>query len=366
KGLTTKINANLGTSTSKYDLIEEKEKMLKCIQYGADAVMDLSTGGNLNEIRKSLLRECSVPFGTVPIYGAALKKNKINELTIDDLLDEIELQAKQGVDFMTIHAGLKKNMFPAIEKRTAGIVSRGGALLFKWMKVNNKENPLNEHFDLVLDLAKKYDFALSLGDGLRPGALADSTDKAQISELKELGKLTLRAWNENVQVMIEGPGHIPLNEIKKNVELQKKYCHNAPFYVLGPLVTDVAAGYDHVASAIGGAVAGMHGVDFLCYVTPAEHLGLPTIEEAIEGIIVHKIAAHAADLAKEIPSAHKRNLELSKLRANFEWNKQFDYFIEPIKARKIWERNGKSNDDFCSMCGAKFCAMRNYQEAKNK
>ncbi|MFH1588359.1 MAG: phosphomethylpyrimidine synthase ThiC [Candidatus Diapherotrites archaeon] len=366
KGLKTKVNANLGTSTSKYDLSEEKEKMLKCIQYGADTVMDLSTGGDLNEIRKALLSECSVPFGTVPIYQAVLVKEKIRDLTADDFLDAIELQAKQGVDFMTIHAGIHKKMIPLAEQRLAGIVSRGGAILFKWMKENKKENPLYTEFDSVLELAKKYDFSLSLGDALRPGAIHDSTDKAQIAELKELGKLTLRAWNENVQVMIEGPGHIPIHEIKKNVELQKKHCYGAPFYVLGPLVTDIAAGYDHVASAIGGAVAGMHGVDFLCYVTPAEHLGLPTIDEAVEGIVVHKIAAHAADLAKGIPSAYEVNKKLSKARAGFNWKKQYRYFIEPKKAKQIREREGKDCEKFCSMCGAKFCAVKNYSEAKKK
>jgi phosphomethylpyrimidine synthase len=366
KGLKTKVNANLGTSTSKFDLTEEKEKMLKCIEFGADTVMDLSTGGNLNEIRKALLKICEVPFGTVPVYQAVLAKKEIKQLTSDDFLDAIESQAKQGVDFMTIHAGIRKKMIPITEKRLAGVVSRGGAILFKWMKENKKENPLYSEFDSVLELAKKYGFSLSLGDALRPGAIHDSTDKAQIAELKELGKLTKRAWKKNVQVMIEGPGHIPIHEIKKNVELQKKHCYNAPFYVLGPLVTDIAAGYDHVASAIGGATAGMHGVDFLCYVTPAEHLGLPTVEEAIEGIVVHKIAAHAADLAKGIPSAYKANKELSKARARLDWKKEYDYFLEPKKAIEIRKREGKINEKYCSMCGEKFCAVKNYFEAKKK
>ncbi|MDP7263310.1 MAG: phosphomethylpyrimidine synthase ThiC, partial [Candidatus Woesearchaeota archaeon] len=319
KGVKTKVNANIGASKVRACVEEELEKIRLCIKYGADTVMDLSTGGNLNEIRESIINESTIPIGTVPAYQVVEENQTIEDLKPEDWLDVIEQQAKQGIDFMTIHAGVLQKTLPLLRSRLTGVVSRGGAILVKWMKANNKENPLYTQFEQICDIFEKYDVAFSLGDGLRPGSLHDATDKAQIAELKILGELTLKAWEKNCQVMVEGPGHIPLNEIKLNVELEKKYCHNAPFYVLGPLVTDIAPGYDHITSAIGAAVAGMHGADYLCYVTPAEHLGLPTPEMVKQGIITYKIAAHAADIAKGIPNSRDRDDELSKARFAFDW-----------------------------------------------
>lgn len=365
KGVKTKINANIGASGVRACIEEELEKVRLCMKYGADTAMDLSTGGNLNEIREAILNESTMPIGTVPAYQVVVEKRTVEGLKPEDWLDTIELQAKQGIDFMTIHAGVLQKTLPLLKTRLTGVVSRGGAILVRWMNANNKENPLFTQFDQLCDIFKKYDVAFSLGDGLRPGCLHDATDKAQIAELKILGELTLRAWEKDCQVMIEGPGHIPLNEIKLNVELEKKYCHNAPFYVLGPLVTDIAPGYDHITSAIGASVAGMHGADYLCYVTPAEHLGLPTPEMVKQGVIAYKIAAHAADIAKGIPNIRKRDDELSKARFEFDWEKQFNLSLDPETARKL--RSDLSlNADFCSMCGPDFCAMKIHKDLKKK
>ena len=365
KGVKTKINANIGASKVRACIEEELEKIRLCMKYGADTAMDLSTGGNLNEIREAIINESTIPIGTVPTYQVVEEKQTIDDLKAEDWLDVIEKQAKQGVDFMTIHAGVLQKTLPLLKSRLTGVVSRGGAILVRWMKTNNKENPLFTQFDQICNIFEKYDVSFSLGDSLRPGCLHDATDKAQIAELKILGDLTLKAWEKDCQVMIEGPGHIPLNEIKLNVELEKRYCHDAPFYVLGPLVTDIAPGYDHITSAIGAALAGMHGADYLCYVTPAEHLGLPTPEMVKQGIITYKLAAHAADIAKGIPNAKQRDNELSKARFDFDWEKQFNLSLDPETARKI--RNDLSlNADFCSMCGPDFCAMKIHKDLENK
>ena len=362
-GVKTKINANIGASKVRASMDEELEKIRLCMEYGADTAMDLSTGGNLNEIREAIINEATIPIGTVPTYQVVEEKQTIDELKEEDWLDVIELQAKQGVDYMTIHAGVLQKTLPLLKGRITGVVSRGGAILVRWMKVNNKENPLYTQFEQICDIFEKYDVTFSLGDSLRPGCLHDATDKAQIAELKILWELTLKAWERNCQVMIEGPGHIPLNEIKLNVDLQKKYCHNAPFYVLGPLVTDIAPGYDHITSSIGAAVAGMHGADYLCYVTPAEHLGLPTPAMVKEGIIAYKIAAHAADIAKGIPNARDRDDALSKARFAFDWEKQFALSLDQETARKI-RSDLTLNADFCGMCGPDFCSMRLYSKTE--
>jgi len=317
--------------------------------------MDLSTGGDINFIRKTLIKNCPATFGTVPIYQTVIENSLLN-INSDNLLDTIELHAKQGVDFVTVHAGLTKKALPLLKSRLTGVVSRGGSFLVKWMKHHKKENPLYENFNQLLDIAHKYDLTLSLGDGLRPGSIKDATDKAQIYELKILGKLTKKAWEKDVQVIIEGPGHIPINQIKKNVKLQKKYCYNAPFYVLGPVVTDIAPGYDHITAAIGGAIAGYHGADFLCYVTPAEHLRLPTIEDVKEGVIVTKIAAHAADIAKGVNKAQIRDNLISKYRKQFNWEKQFSLALDPDKARK-YRKESRIKNKVCTMCG-KYCSMK--------
>ena len=368
KGVKTKINANIGASRVRASVDEELEKIRLCMKYGADTAMDLSTGGNLNETREAIINEATIPIGTVPTYQVIEEKQTIDDLKKEDWLDVIEQQAKQGVDYMTIHAGVLQKTLPLLKGRLTGVVSRGGAILVRWMKVNNKENPLFTQYEQICDIFEKYDVTFSLGDSLRPGCLHDATDKAQIAELKILGDLTLKAWEKDCQVMVEGPGHIPINEIKLNVELQKKYCHNAPFYVLGPLVTDIAPGYDHITSSIGAAVAGMHGADYLCYVTPAEHLGLPTPEMVKQGIIAYKIAAHAADIAKGIPNVRDRDDELSKARFAFDWEKQFALSLDPETAKKI--RSDLSLDaDFCGMCGpmrlySKTEGIKTYNEEK--
>ena len=363
KGVKTKINANIGASKVRASMDEELEKIRLCIKYGADTAMDLSTGGNLNETREAIINEATIPIGTVPTYQVIEEKQTIDDLKPEDWLDVIEQQAKQGVDYMTIHAGVLQKTLPLLKGRLTGVVSRGGAILVRWMKANNKENPLYTQYEQICEIFEKYDVTFSLGDSLRPGCLHDATDKAQIAELKILGDLTLKAWEKDCQVMVEGPGHIPINEIKLNVELQKKYCHNAPFYVLGPLVTDIAPGYDHITSSIGAAVAGMHGADYLCYVTPAEHLGLPTPEMVKQGIIAYKIAAHAADIAKGIPNARDRDDELSKARFSFDWEKQFALSLDPETAKKI--RSDLSLDaDFCGMCGPDFCSMNLYSKTE--
>ncbi|MDH5680397.1 MAG: phosphomethylpyrimidine synthase ThiC [Spirochaetota bacterium] len=355
--LTTKINANIGTSSVTSAVEEELEKLDYSMKYGADTVMDLSTGGKLDEIREALLGRSTIPLGTVPIYQAVAEKD-ILDVTLDDLLEVIKRQAKQGVDYMTIHCGILKRMLPLAEKRVMGIVSRGGSLIAKWMKVKDKENPLYEAYDEILDIMAEYDVSMSLGDSLRPGCLADATDEAQIEELKVLGELTKRAWDKNVQVMVEGPGHIPLDQIKLNMDLQKKYCHEAPFYVLGPLVTDIAPGYDHITSSIGATLAAYHGASFLCYVTPKEHLGLPNKEDVRAGIIAYKIAAHAADIAKGIPGAKDRDMELSKARSRFDWKTQYALSLDPEMAQTMREESLGEDKEFCSMCGPNFCSIK--------
>ena len=357
EGLKIKVNANIGSSPDKADLNYELEKLQVCIDAKADAVMDLSTGGDIDEIRWEIIKKSAVPVGTVPIYQSACKVDDVVELSEKDFIDGIRKHIEDGVDFITIHAGLLSDSIPFIKKRLMGVVSRGGALTLKWMVHHNCENPIYSNFDEILKMAKKYDVTLSLGDGLRPGCLKDATDKAQISELKVLGDLTLRAWDEDVQVMIEGPGHIPLDQIEKNVKMQKEICHGAPFYVLGPIVTDVAPGYDHITSAIGGCLAAYYGADFLCYVTPAEHLGLPNVEEVKEGVIASRIAAHAADVAKGLDGAINWDNKMSEARSNLDWRKMIDLSINPVLARDIRERCTDADEDVCSMCG-RFCSIK--------
>ncbi len=366
--LTTKINANIGTSAINSSIEEEIEKLDYSIKYGADTAMDLSTGGDVDAIRKALLARASIPIGTVPIYHVVCEK-KILDVTIDDFLEIIERQALQGVDYMTIHCGILKRMLPLAENRVMGIVSRGGSLIAKWMKHKDKENPLYEAYDDILDILYKYDVTMSLGDSLRPGCLSDATDEAQIEELKVLGELTKRAWDKNVQVIVEGPGHIPLDQIQLNMDLQKEYCHEAPFYVLGPIVTDIAPGYDHITSSIGATLAAYHGASFLCYVTPKEHLGLPNKDDVRAGIIAYKIAAHAADIAKGIPGAKDRDEKLSKARANFDWQTQFALSLDPEMAQEMRGESLSEDKEFCSMCGPNFCSIKvskeNFQKVKH-
>ena len=362
KGLRVKVNANIGTSPEKVDIDEEIEKLQMAKKAGADTVMDLSTGGNLDEIRRIIIAHARIPVGTVPIYQAAVetvkKKKTIVKMSPDHIFEVIEKHGMDGVDFITVHCGVTQRSLERLKKqgRTTDIVSRGGAFLAEWMIVNKKENPLYEQYDRLLKIAKKYDMTLSLGDGLRPGSIADATDRAQVEELIILGELFKEAHTQGVQVMIEGPGHIPINLIETNMVMQKKLCHNAPFYVLGPIVTDIAPGYDHITSAIGGALAGYYGADFLCYVTPTEHLGLPTPRDVWDGVIVTKIAAHAADIAKGNVKALKRDEAMSQCRKALDWQGQIKYAIDPekiIRFRK--ERNLKN--DVCSMCG-EYCAMK--------
>ncbi|MFH1721631.1 MAG: phosphomethylpyrimidine synthase ThiC [Candidatus Altiarchaeota archaeon] len=358
--LSTKINANLGSSPRKAVLKDELGKLKVSLKYGADTVMDLSIGGDIDKIRRTIIKRSPVPVGTVPIYQAVCEKNKIENLSEDDFLAGIEKHVKDGVDFITIHAGLTKSCIPLLTRRLAGVVSRGGSILVRWMKHNNKENPLYTNFDEILDLAAEYDVTLSLGDGLRPGCLKDATDKAQIAELKTLGKLTKLAWKKDVQVMIEGPGHVPLDQIQKNMELQKKYCHNAPFYVLGPLVTDVAPGYDHITSAIGGTLAAYYGASFLCYVTPAEHLRLPELDDVREGVIASRIAAHAADVARGLPGARDWDDKMSKFRVDLDWEGMINTAIDSDKAR-LYRKQSKIKNNVCTMCGD-LCAVKTFKE----
>ncbi len=367
ESLRVKVNANIGTSSERIDLAQEKQKLQVAVDAGADTVMDLSTGGDITEIRRALIKECVVPLGTVPIYQAVIQamesKGGLVFLTEEEIFQVIELQAKDGVDFMTIHCGVTLRALELLRQqgRITDIVSRGGAFIATWMIYHQKENPLYTQFDRVLEIAKRYDITLSLGDGLRPGCIADSTDRAQIQELITLGELTKVAREEGVQVMIEGPGHVPLNEIATNILLQKKLCDGAPFYVLGPLVTDVAAGYDHIACAIGGAFAAYQGADFLCYVTPAEHLCLPSVEDVREGVIVTKIAAHAADLARGNKRALERDKAMAIARKRLDWERQFALAIDPKKAREYREADLPKEKDVCTMCG-KYCAIRQVQE----
>ncbi|MEM2393768.1 MAG: phosphomethylpyrimidine synthase [Candidatus Bathyarchaeia archaeon] len=370
QGLRTKVNANVGTSPDMCDLNLEVEKAKVAVKYGADTVMDLSTAGDLDEVRKAIIKAVKVPIGTVPIYQAAVevarKKGAIIHMTEDDIFNTIEKHAKDGVDFMTVHCGVTQQIVKKLAKhpRLMGVVSRGGTFLAAWILHNNRENPLYANYDYLLELAKKYDFTLSLGDGLRPGCIFDSTDWAQIQELLTIGELVERARNANVQVMVEGPGHIPLNDVAANVKLEKSICKGAPFYVLGPVVTEVAPGYDHIVGAIGGAVAGLAGADFLCYLTPAEHLGLPSLEDVKEGVIVTKIAAHAADIAKFGAKAAKQDLAMAKARANLDWEGQFRNAIDPQKAEKIHGRVKPKSPGTCSMC-SEYCAIKILKEALN-
>jgi len=360
-----KINANIGNSATTSHLEEELDKLHTSVHFGADTVMDLSTGGDIHAIRESNLRSCPVPLGTVPIYQAVTRVQHVRDLTPELMLEVIEEQAAQGVDYMTIHAGVLREYIPLTRQRITGIVSRGGAILAEWCVENRKQNFLYERFSDLCKIFQKYDVSFSLGDGLRPGCIADASDAAQFAELKTLGELTLKAWEYDVQVMIEGPGHIPMDQIKLQVDKEVELCHEAPFYTLGPLVTDIAPGYDHITSAIGAALIGWHGASMLCYVTPKEHLGLPNKEDVRQGIIAYKIAAHAADLARHRPGARHRDDALSYARFLFDWNKQFELSLDPERARSMHDET--LQDDyykeaaFCSMCGPKFCSMNTTQ-----
>ncbi len=361
-GLKTKVNANIGSSPDFFDIETELSKLAAAIDAGADAVMDLSTGGNIPEFRKEIINRSTVPLGTVPLYevaGEMFQQNKsLMEMTIDDFLSIISRQAAEGVDFMTIHSGITKESIKSIKSsdRIIEITSRGGAIIAEWMNLNNSENPLFEYFDEICEILSEYNVVLSLGDGMRPGAIHDANDRGQIHEMIILGQLTKRAKEMGVQTIIEGPGHMPLNTISENIKLQKSICDNAPYYVLGPLVTDVAPGYDHITSAIGGAIAASEGADFLCYVTPAEHLRLPTVEDVKEGVMASRIAAHAADIVKLGEKAAQWDHEMSKARKNRDWEKMFNLSIDEEKAR-TYRAEIDSEDDQCSMCG-EFCAIK--------
>jgi phosphomethylpyrimidine synthase len=363
-----KINANIGNSPLASSIAEEVEKMIWATRWGADTVMDLSTGGNIDAIRQAIIDASPVPIGTVPIYQAIQNVKDVADLTPRDLLDMVEHQAKQGVDYMTIHAGILLEYLPLTTKRLTGIVSRGGSLIGAWMIARHEQNPWYTHFDELCDIMHAYDVTFSLGDGLRPGCLADANDEAQFAELKTLGELTLKAWEHHCQVMIEGPGHVPMHLIKMNVEKERELCHDAPFYVLGPLVTDIAPGYDHITSAIGAAIAGEAGAAMLCYVTPKEHLGLPNKDDVRQGVIAYKIAAHAADIARGRKGARDRDDALSKARFEFDWNKQFELALDPETARRLHDETLPQevfkSAKFCSMCGPKFCSMRITQDIR--
>jgi phosphomethylpyrimidine synthase len=358
---TCKINANIGNSATTSNIDQELEKLDYAVRFGADTVMDLSTGGDIPRIREAIIAASPVPIGTVPIYEALNRVRRVEDLNIEVLLEVIEEQAEQGVDYMTIHAGVLVQYVPLTRKRITGIVSRGGAILAEWMVKKHKQNMLYENFEAICKIFQKHDVSFSLGDGLRPGCLADASDEAQFAELKTLGELTKRAWEYDVQVMIEGPGHIPLDQIALQVEKERELCFDAPFYTLGPLVTVIAPGYDHITSAIGAAMIGWHGASMLCYVTPKEHLGLPNREDVKQGIIAYKIAAHAADVARHRPGARDRDDDLSRARFNFDWNQQFDLSLDPETARAYHDETlpeeGFKDAAFCSMCGPKFCSM---------
>lgn len=354
-----KINANIGNSALGSDISEEVEKMEWAVKWGADTVMDLSTGKDINETREAIVRASSVPIGTVPMYQTFEKAGgKIENLTWELYRDTLIYQAKQGVDYFTIHAGLLQKHVPLALGRVTGIVSRGGSILAKWMNHNKAENFLYTHFDEILDICADYDVTISLGDGLRPGSIADANDAAQFGELEVLGELTLKAWDKGVQVMIEGPGHVPMNLIQENMDLQKRVCHGAPFYTLGPLVTDIGAGYDHITAAIGGAMIAWMGTSMLCYVTCKEHLALPNKDDVREGVVTFKIAAHAADIAKGNKAAIARDLAMSKARFDMRWREQFSLCFDPERAEQMHHGAIKEGEDHCSMCGPDFCAMR--------
>jgi len=356
-----KINANIGNSSTTSNIDEEVAKLQYAVKYGADTIMDLSTGGDIPKIRKAIINESPIPVGTVPIYEALNRVRRVEDLNINVMLEVIEEQAEQGVDYMTIHAGVLVQYVPLTSKRITGIVSRGGAILAEWMVKNHKQNLLYENFDAICKIFQKHDVSFSLGDGLRPGCVADASDEAQFAELKTLGELTRKAWDYDVQVMIEGPGHIPMDQIQLQVEKEVEMCNEAPFYTLGPLVTDFAPGYDHITSAIGAAMIGWYGASMLCYVTPKEHLGLPNREDVKQGIIAYKIAAHAADIARHRPGARDRDDELSRARYHFDWRKQFALSLDPETAEAMHDETlpeeGFKDAAFCSMCGPKFCSM---------
>ncbi|MBI5904866.1 MAG: phosphomethylpyrimidine synthase ThiC [Deltaproteobacteria bacterium] len=372
EGLSVKVNANVGSSRDRADLALEMEKMRVAVAAGADAVMDLSTGGPIDEIRRAILDECPVPVGTVPVYQAAadgnLRGKSWLDLTADDFFAGIEKQARDGVDFMTVHCGVTREALERLvrEGRRLDIVSRGGSLLAEWMDHHGRENPFYDQYDRLLDICREYDITISLGDGLRPGCLADATDRAQVHELMTLGELADRAWARDVQVMIEGPGHVPMHQIAANMVLQKRLCHGAPFYVLGPLVTDIAPGYDHITSAIGGAIAAWNGADFLCYVTPSEHLRLPPVEDVREGVIATRIAAHAADIARGIPGAMDRDNRMADARRLLDWKSQIELSIDPERAR-AWRGGSMPTVDeaACTMC-ADLCAIKTSGKAIRK
>jgi phosphomethylpyrimidine synthase len=356
-----KINANIGNSAVTSSIPEEVAKLELAVKYGADTVMDLSTGKNIDETREAILAASTVPIGTVPLYQAVLRDKQLEELTADDLLAEVEHQARQGVDYMTIHAGILLEHLPLVYGRVTGIVSRGGSLLAVWMMHHRKQNPLYERFDDLCEILRQYDVTISLGDSLRPGSVHDASDRAQFAELETLGELTRRAWTHDVQVMVEGPGHVPMHQIEMNVRRQKEVCHEAPFYTLGPLVTDIAPGYDHITSAIGAAMIGWYGADMLCYVTPKEHLGLPNAEDVRQGVIAYKIAAHAADIARGRAGATARDDALSRARYAFDWNEQFRLSLDPERAREYHDETLPAeyfkSAEFCAMCGPRFCSM---------
>ncbi len=363
EGLRVKVNANIGTSSDFPDLAPELEKLKEAVRCGADAVMDLSTGDNIGASRRAIIGQSPVMVGTVPIYEATVtamkERGAVVDMKAEDLLRVIEGQAKDGADFMTLHCGLTREAIARLHRqgRVMDVVSRGGSFITGWMLHNEKENPLYENYDTILDICEKYDVTISLGDGLRPGCLADATDRAQIAELMTLGELVDRAWARGVQVMVEGPGHVPFDQIAANMKLEKQLCHGAPFYVLGPLVTDIAPGYDHITSAIGGTMAAVHGADFLCYVTPAEHLALPTLQDVHDGVIASRIAAHAADIVKGVPGAAEWDLSMARARKALDWEAQMDLAIDPetARAKRAWRE--AADTDACSMCG-NYCAVK--------
>jgi phosphomethylpyrimidine synthase len=372
RGLRTKVNANIGSSADDMDISKELEKARVAVESGADAIMDLSTGGPVDEIRRAVIAETDACIGSVPIYQAALdavrvKKKAIVDMTVDDIFAGVVKHADDGVDFITVHCGVTRSTLERMtgEGRIMDVVSRGGAFTIEWMTWNNRENPLYEHFDRLLEIAREYDITLSLGDGFRPGCLADATDRAQIHELIILGELTKRAQDAGVQVMIEGPGHVPMNQISTNILLQKRLCHDAPFYVLGPLVTDIAPGYDHITCAIGGAMASAAGADFLCYVTPSEHLRLPTVDDVREGVMAARIAAHAGDIAKGAGGAWDKDREMALCRKRLDWEGQFNLAIDPERARRLRAESGVADHGACTMCG-EFCAYKVMDEAMGK
>ncbi|OJU81539.1 MAG: phosphomethylpyrimidine synthase [Solirubrobacterales bacterium 70-9] len=361
-----KINANIGSSPTTSGVEEEVGKLALAQRWGADTVMDLSTGKRIDETREAIIAAATVPIGTVPIYQALERVDRIEDLSAEVLLGTIEHQARQGVDYMTIHAGVLLAHLSLCRRRVTGIVSRGGGILARWMVEHERENPLYEAFDEVLAICAEHDVTISLGDGLRPGSIADASDAAQFAELRTLGKLTERAWQRGVQVMVEGPGHVPLDQLERNVKKQQRLCHEAPFYTLGPLVTDIAPGYDHITSAIGAAVVGWHGTSMLCYVTPKEHLGLPDAEDVKQGLVAYRIAAHAADLARGDRRAAAWDRELSEARFSFDWNRQFELSLDPETARRMHDETLADDyfktAEFCSMCGPNYCPMHNFRE----